>query len=110
MVLAEGTLEHIREALSDYAFTLEIAGRRLRPLAEKLIGREHVTAIEWVGGRRIKVSTQSARELAAELPPLVLELGAEVAQLSTPDESLEVLFGSLVARRPRERAFSSSSC
>jgi ABC-2 type transport system ATP-binding protein len=100
MVLAEGTLDHIREALSDYAFSLEIAGRNLRPLAERLMGREHVTAIEWVDGAAIKVSTQSARVLAAELPALVLELGCEVDSLSTPDESLEVLFGRLVARRP----------
>ena len=78
MVLAEGTLEHIREALSDYAFSLEITGRNLRPLAQKLIGREHVTAVEWVSEGALKVSTQSARDLAAELPPLVLELGAEV--------------------------------
>jgi ABC-2 type transport system ATP-binding protein len=100
MVLAEGTLEHIREALSDYAFSLEIAGRNLRPLAKELIGHEHVTAIEWVSEGVLKVSTQSARVLAAELPPLLLENGAEVDSVSTPDESLEVLFGRLVARRP----------
>lgn len=100
MVLAEGTLEHIREALSDYAFTLEIAGRNLRPLAQDLMGLDHVTAIEWVSEGVLKVSTQSARVLAAELPPRLLENGAEVDSVSTPDESLEVLFGRLVARRP----------
>jgi ABC-2 type transport system ATP-binding protein len=100
MVLAEGTLEHIREALSDYAFSLEIAGRNLRPLAEKLIGREHVTAVEWVSPEALKVSTQSARDLAVELPRLVVDLGTQVDAVSTPDESLEVLFGKLIARRP----------
>jgi hypothetical protein len=46
------------------------------------------------------VSTQSARVLASELPGLVLELGSEVEAVTTPDESLEVLFGRLVSRRP----------
>jgi ABC-2 type transport system ATP-binding protein len=100
MVLAEGTLEHIREALSDYAFSLEIAGRNLRPLAQVLMGREHVTAVEWLSEGLLKVSTQSAKVLATELPPLVLELGSEIEAVSTPDESLETLFGRLVARRP----------
>jgi ABC-2 type transport system ATP-binding protein len=100
MVLAEGTLDHIREALSDYAFRVEISGSGLRPLAEQLIGREHVTAVEWVAEDTLKVSTRSARALTAELPALVLGLGVDVTSLSTPDESLEVLFGQLVARRP----------
>jgi ABC-2 type transport system ATP-binding protein len=100
MVLAEGTLDHIREALSDYAFSVEIAGSGLRPLAERLIGEEHVTAVEWVGGDAIKVSTKSSRRLLADLPRLVLDLGVEVESLTTPNESLDVLFGRLVARRP----------
>jgi ABC-2 type transport system ATP-binding protein len=100
MVLAEGSLEHIREALSDYAFSLEITGGNLRGLAEKLVVREHITAVEWLAEDALKVSTKSARALVAELPDLVLSLGVKVATLSTPDESLEVLFSRLVARRP----------
>jgi ABC-2 type transport system ATP-binding protein len=100
MVLAEGTLDDIREALSDYAFRVEISGTGLRQLAAALIVREHVTAVEWVREDAIKVSTDSARMLTAELPPLIVDLGIDVTSLSTPDESLEVLFGKLVARRP----------
>jgi ABC-2 type transport system ATP-binding protein len=100
MVLAEGTLQEIREALSDYAFTVEIAGANLAPLAERLVVRDHVTAIEWSGREVLKVSTQSARQLAAELPGLIVGLGVTVASLTTPDESLEVLFGKLISRRP----------
>jgi ABC-2 type transport system ATP-binding protein len=100
MVLAEGTLGHIREALSDYDFTVEIAGTGLRPLAERLVGREHVTAVEWLGDGALRVSSRSAKALTSELPALVLDLGTAVTSLSTPDESLEALFGRLVSRRP----------
>jgi ABC-2 type transport system ATP-binding protein len=100
MVLAEGTIGHIREALSDDSFTVEIAGAGLRPMAERLVGREHVTAIEWLGDGVIRVSSRSAKALTTEVPAIALDVGAGIESIATPDESLEALFGRLVARRP----------
>jgi ABC-2 type transport system ATP-binding protein len=100
MVLAEGTLEHIREALSDYAFTIEIVGSNLVPLAQTLVALDHVTSVEWISRKILKVSSESARALSLALPALVLDLHADVQSLTTPDESLDALFSRLVARRP----------
>src|SRR5262249_7402498 len=70
MVLAEGTLAHIRECLSDYAFTLEVVCDAPRRLAAELASRDHVVALGFADGTVVRIETASARTLLCDLPGL----------------------------------------
>ena len=95
MALAEGTLGHIKECLSDYAFSLSVRCSDARRLARAIVEREHVIGITLEDEGRLTIESTSSRSLLTELPPLVLELGVSVEEITTPRENLESLFNRL---------------
>ncbi|HYC79316.1 MAG TPA: ABC transporter ATP-binding protein [Planctomycetota bacterium] len=95
MVLAEGDVAHLHACMGDYPFALELACDRPRALAERLVREAHVVSVT-VRGDRVRVASDSARTLLADLPAIVLETGVAVSELDAPEENLETLFGRLV--------------
>jgi ABC-2 type transport system ATP-binding protein len=96
MVLAEGSIAHIRESLSGQDLVLEVACSDPRALAKHLLDHEHVIAVSLSGGDVVRVQTNSARRLLLEIAPTLLELGLEVESITCPEENLETLFRRLV--------------
>lgn len=92
MLLAEGSLPHIRECLSDYAFTLHIASSDPRQLATLLAPCPYVVSLIFGEKNLLKVGSDSARTLLQELPRIILSSGIEVHEIDCPGESLEMLF------------------
>ncbi len=98
MVLAEGTVAHLQEAIGDYAFALEIVCRRPRALAGLLLAGEHVSSVSFPADGRLRVESRSARTLLTELPKIAIDagMGGEIEEIVAPDENLETLFQRLV--------------
>ena len=96
MLLAEGTLEEIQNDLSDYAFSLKIRCDQPRKLARAIVERGHVIGVSFEGPDGITISSESAKALSEEVPPIALEEGIDLMELSCPNESLENLFQRLM--------------
>ncbi len=96
LLLAHGSIQHIRDCLSDYAFTLEIRMDRPRELAARLAREAYVTSLVFEGEDGIRVGTSSSKQLVTALPTVLLEIGAPVREIACPGENLEALFGRLL--------------
>jgi ABC-2 type transport system ATP-binding protein len=97
MALAEGSLNHIKESMGDYRFTMSIQCDRPRDLGRELASRAHVQKMEFEEDGRILISTESSKTLLAELPQVILDLNLLVSEIDCPGENLDTLFQRLLS-------------
>lgn len=96
MVLAEGSLAEIRADLADHPFTICIRCDDARSLALRLGALEFVTTLKIRGRDSLEVGSDSALKLLSALPPLVVEAGYELTEISAPGETVEAVFQRLL--------------
>jgi ABC-2 type transport system ATP-binding protein len=96
MILAEGSVGHLRSCVSDAAFLLEIAVDRVREFGASLLGRPHVRHVEIVDGGKLRVATDRASDLMLDVVDAATRGGFAVDSITAPDDNLEALFKRLV--------------
>ena len=96
MLLANGSLAHIKECMSDYSFTMRVVCDDARKLARRMLQSEHVNAVELPREDMVQLSTSSSRALVEELTGVLLELDLEPREIDCPGEDLESIFQRLL--------------
>lgn len=97
MVLAEGSIAHIKESMSDYRFTLRVTCDRPRDLAVRLVLLDHVDRVQFEPDGSLLVGSASSKTLLLELPGILLDLDLKVEMIDCPGENLESLFERLLS-------------
>jgi ABC-2 type transport system ATP-binding protein len=95
MLLAEGSLAHLRELLSDHAFVLDVTTPETRRLAGLLAPEAWVTGLEFRDGT-LRIQTSSIRSLAEALPALACREELPITRIDAPNDNLEALFERLL--------------
>ncbi len=96
MILAEGSVAHLRSCLSDAAFTLELRLDRPRDFGAMILKAPHVRSVEVTPEGAVRIASDSATNLMRDAVSVCNEMNACVESISAPDDNLEALFKRLV--------------
>lgn len=94
-VAAAGTVQTLRDAMSDTPRLIRIDTDRPRPLARRLLVGDWVEAVR-VRSECIEIRTNDARALGRDIAVAAREAGARITAVSPEDESLDSVFRYLV--------------
>ena len=92
---AVGSISEIRSAMTDRPRQIFIEASDPRLLASALMGLDTVVGTH-LEGRRLRVETSDAGDVARRLPALAIDSGVSLNRLEPADESLESVFRYLV--------------
>jgi len=96
-LLAVGDLRVIRELIDKHPHRIRIETTEPRTVAEKIAALPFVLSIQFdPSGRALEIQTKEADRFYSFLPTLSLECGLPIEGFSSPDNSLESVFGYLV--------------
>ncbi|MBI4568032.1 MAG: ABC transporter ATP-binding protein [Planctomycetes bacterium] len=96
-VIAEGDFREIRELINSQPHRVFLRCDRPRDMAERLLRMPHVSTVEFhEAGDGLTVLTRDARQFYTALPGVVLDLGARVDHVESPDDNLGAIFRYLV--------------
>jgi ABC-2 type transport system ATP-binding protein len=90
-LVAEGDVRQIRDLIDGHPHTVEVRADRPRELAAALAREPEVVEIRF-DPTAVWVRTPSPDAFYAKLPRIALDAGAEVRQISSPDDNLEAVF------------------
>lgn len=90
--LAQGDLHRIRELLDRFPLSVELQSTTVRPLAQALVGREDVSALQVTGPDRLMVKTALPDAFFQGLPEVALREGISIQGVRSLDDSLEAVF------------------
>jgi ABC-2 type transport system ATP-binding protein len=93
---ASGDFRAIRRLMTSRPHVFSLRSSDDRRLAAALVGRPYTTAVE-LGSKGLQVRTSDFGEFCAQIAPLVREHGITLRELRPTDESLESVFGYLIA-------------
>jgi ABC-2 type transport system ATP-binding protein len=93
---ASGDFRAIRRLMTSRPHVFSVCSSDDRRLAAALIGRSYTTAVE-LTGKGLQVRTSDFGEFCAQIAPLTREHGITLRELRPTDESLESVFGYLIA-------------
>jgi ABC-2 type transport system ATP-binding protein len=96
-LLASGTAEEVRALLADLPHEVEIRCDRPSVVAQRLLRDGLADGIRFLDGQQALVAaTRNPLQLYDALPRWIEEDGLKVSELRSPDESLQLLFESLL--------------
>jgi len=98
-LVAEGELHEISELMEDRTHRVLLRSPEARRLARLLVGREYVTTLDIQEGETVTVGTRDPDRLFEELPALLVEHEVACSEISSPDDSLEAVFGYLTGQQ-----------
>jgi ABC-2 type transport system ATP-binding protein len=90
-LVAEGDVRQIRDLIDAHPHTVEVRSDRPRELAAALAREPEVVEIRF-DPTAVWVRTPAPDAFYAKLPKIALDAGAEVRQISSPDDNLEAVF------------------
>ncbi len=90
-LVAEGDVRQIRDLIDRHPHTVEVKADRTRELAAALAREPEVVEIR-IGEGALWVKTPKPDAFYAKLPRIALEAGAELREISSPDDNLEAVF------------------
>ena len=93
---ASGDFRAIRRLMTSRPHVFSVRSSDDRRLAAALVGRPYTTAVE-LTGKGLQVRTSDFGEFCAQIAPLTREHGITLRELRPTDESLESVFGYLIA-------------
>jgi len=98
-VLAEGDVPYIRDLIEAHPHMISIRSSDPRALAARFVGDPSVLKMTFgPDGRTLVVETRKRDDLFGRLAPVVLEVGIEVDEISSPDDNLGAVFEYLVGK------------
>jgi ABC-2 type transport system ATP-binding protein len=93
---ASGDFRAIRRLMTSRPHVFSVRSSDDRRLAAALVGRPYTTAVE-LTAKGLQVRTSDFGEFCAQIAPLTREHGITLRELRPTDESLESVFGYLIA-------------
>jgi ABC-2 type transport system ATP-binding protein len=96
-VLAEGNVYRLRELIDEHPHRVRVACDRARPLAQALVGLDHVTRVA-LDGDVVEVETRAPDQLYDAIPAAARSAGAKIESLTSPDNNIQAVFEYLTAR------------
>jgi ABC-2 type transport system ATP-binding protein len=90
-LVADGDIRQIRDLIDRHPHTVEVKAGRPRELAAALAREPEVVEIRFDPGT-VWVRTPQPDLFYAKLPKIALEAGAELREISSPDDNLEAVF------------------
>jgi ABC-2 type transport system ATP-binding protein len=90
-LVAEGDVRQIRDLIDRHPHTVEVKADRPRELAAALAREPEVLEIRF-DPSAVWVKTPQPDAFYAKLPKIALDAGAEVREISSPDDNLEAVF------------------
>jgi ABC-2 type transport system ATP-binding protein len=90
-LVADGDIRQIRDLIDRHPHTVEVKAGRPRELAAALAREPEVVEIRFDPGT-VWVRTPQPDSFYAKLPRIALEAGAELREISSPDDNLEAVF------------------
>jgi len=97
-LVAHGHIHALRALIDHHPHQVRVRTSRPRELAAALARDESVADIEFAGEREVAVRTRRPDEFYARLPKVLLDVGCDVEELSSPDDNLEAVFRYLTER------------
>jgi ABC-2 type transport system ATP-binding protein len=97
-LVAHGNIHAIRALIDKHPHQVRVRTNRARELAAALARDETVADIEFPGEREVAVRTRRPDEFYARLPKVLLDVGCDVEEVSSPDDNLEAVFRYLTER------------
>jgi len=98
-VLAEGDVPYIRDLIEAHPHMISIRSSDPRALAARFVGDPSVLKMTFgPDGRTLVVETRKRDDIFGRLAPVVLEVGIEVDEISSPDDNLGAVFEYLVGK------------
>jgi ABC-2 type transport system ATP-binding protein len=97
---ASGDFRAIRRLMTSRPHVFHVRTSDDRALAAALVGRPYTTAVEFTDKSGLQVRTDDFGEFCAQIAVLTREGGITLRELLPTDESLESVFGYLVASQP----------
>jgi hypothetical protein len=97
-LVAEGSIEEVRNLIADQPFSVEIIAEPPRVLAARLMSFPEVLSVE-IHGDRLTVRTTSPLEFFGQLGRIGAEGEIEIKKLEVLDAGAEAVFGYLVGGR-----------
>ncbi len=95
-LLAEGTVQEIRDLLDEHPRSVEVSCDRPRDLARSLLAHAAVEGVRVAGDGTIVVQSRDPAALYPALVRTVVEEGHAVTRMESPDDDLEAVFRYLV--------------
>lgn len=93
---ASGDFRAIRRLMTSRPHVFSVRSSDDRRLAAALVGRPYTAAVE-LTGKGLQVRTSDFGEFCAQIAPITREQGITLRELRPTDESLESVFGYLIA-------------
>jgi ABC-2 type transport system ATP-binding protein len=90
-LVAEGDIGQIRDLIDRHPHTVEVKAGKPRELAAALAREPEVVEIRF-DPQAVWVRTPQPDAFYAKLPKIALEAGAEIREISSPDDNLEAVF------------------
>lgn len=95
-LLAEGTVQEIRDLLDEHPRSVEVSCDRPRDLARSLLAHAAVEGVRVAGDGTIVVQSRDPAALYPAIVRTVVEEGHAVTRMESPDDDLEAVFRYLV--------------
>ena len=97
-ILARGDIHTIRDLIDKHPHVIAIRCRNPRALAARLLVEPSVLDLRFAGADTVILETNDRDRIFGLLPALVLELGLEVDEITSPDDNLQSVFDYLVGK------------
>jgi len=97
-ILARGDIHTIRDLIDKHPHIISIRCRNPRALAARLLGEPSVLDLRFAGADAVILETNDRDRIFGLLPALILELGLEVDEITSPDDNLQSVFDYLVGK------------
>ena len=102
-LLASGNATEVRGLMAEVPQEIVLRSHEPRRLAAKLIDQEHVETVKFASdGGGVAIGTSRPGEVFGALPEWIREDGLSVSEISTPEETLQFLFDSLLRQHTGE--------
>jgi ABC-2 type transport system ATP-binding protein len=96
-VLAEGDVHAIRALIDKHPHSIHLRCSEPRKLAEALVGFADVVTVRFhPDGSSITVESSRPDEFYERLPDVLIDLGVDLEELTSPDDNLQAVFHYLV--------------
>jgi len=97
-ILARGDIHTIRDLIDKHPHVISVRSGNPRALAARLVGEASVLDLRFAGADTVILETNDRDRIFGLLPALVLELGLEVEEITSPDDNLQSVFDYLVGK------------
>jgi len=95
-LLASGSPQEVRSILADTPYKMTIRTSQAKKLASLMAEQFEIESVKFSADDCFVISTRSAKKIFSQLPELLKEHQISVSEMSSEDDSLKMLFSTLM--------------